>query len=123
VNIFGKALVAGDHKYSNANFATKFRAFGVFLENYNAAGLLTSPRAYLVPIGNDYLRTSSSPQPTIRAWGVKEQRIPVPFEINQGRSARPDTSRSSTAWTAASATCAGMETSACIMTMAIPSWR
>jgi hypothetical protein len=89
VNVFGKGLVAGDHKYSNANYATKLRAFGVWLSDYNAAGLVISPRAYLVPIGNDYLRTSSSVQPGIRAWSVKEQRIPVPYVINQGQITSP----------------------------------
>lgn len=89
VNVFGKGLVAGDHKYSNANFATKLRAFGVWLSDYNAAGLVVSPRAYLVPIGNDYLRTSSSVQSSIRAWSVKEQRIPVPYVINQGQISSP----------------------------------
>jgi hypothetical protein len=89
VNVFGKGLVAGDHKYSNANFATKLRAFGVWLADYNAAGLVISPRAYLVPIGNDYLRTSSGAQPMIRAWSVKEQRIPIPYVINQGQVSSP----------------------------------
>ena len=31
-----------------------------------AAGLSTTPRAYLVPVGNDYLRTSSSAEPVTR---------------------------------------------------------
>ncbi|MFT5042724.1 MAG: hypothetical protein ACI8TX_003717, partial [Hyphomicrobiaceae bacterium] len=83
VNLFGQPLMAGDHSYSTANFATKVRSFGVWLENYNAAGLSTSPRAYLVPIGNDYLRLSSAEEASVRVWGVQEQRIPTPFTINQ----------------------------------------
>ncbi|MFT4638205.1 MAG: hypothetical protein ACI8T1_001524 [Verrucomicrobiales bacterium] len=89
VNFFGKALVPGDHKYSTANFATKIRGFGVWLENYNAAGLATTPRAYLVPVGNDYLRTSSATQPTTRLWKIVEQRVPTPFIINQSQLSAP----------------------------------
>ncbi|MCF7675315.1 MAG: hypothetical protein K9M97_08215 [Akkermansiaceae bacterium] len=89
VNFFGNTLVAGDHNYSTANFATKVRGFGVWLENYNAAGLSTSPRAYMVPVGNDYLRTSSSDQPLTRVWNVQEQRIPTPFVINPGNLTAP----------------------------------
>jgi len=84
VNVFGRPLLPGDHNYSTANYATKVRSFGVWLDNYNAAGLTTTPRAYLVPIGNDYIRESSSTTPFTRMWSVNEQRIPTPFVINQG---------------------------------------
>jgi hypothetical protein len=83
VNFFGRPLVAGDHAYSTANFSTKIRGFGVWLENYNAAGLSTTPRGYMIPVGNDYLRTSSSASPFTRMFNVLEQRIPTPFVINQ----------------------------------------
>jgi hypothetical protein len=89
VNFFGQPLIAGDHAYSTANFATKVRGFGVWLDNYNAAGLSTSPRGYLVPIGNDYLRLSSSAESGIRMFGIQEQRIPTPFVINQGNLSSP----------------------------------
>lgn len=81
-NFFGHPLVAGDHLYSSANFATKVQSLGVWLDNYNAAGLSISPRAYLVPLGDDYLRTSTSSQPVVRSWSIFEQRIPAPFTIN-----------------------------------------
>jgi hypothetical protein len=89
VNFFGRPLLPGDHTYSSANFATKVRGFGVWLENYNAAGLSTTPRAYLVPIGNDFLRTSSSAETYTRMWSVNEQRIPTPFVINPGNISSP----------------------------------
>ncbi len=88
-NVFGRPLLPGDHNYSTANFATKVRGFGVWLDNYNAAGLSTTPRAYLVPIGNDYIRESSSTTPFTRMWSVNEQRIPTPFVINQGNITAP----------------------------------
>ncbi len=89
VNVFGRPLLPGDHNYSTANYATKVRSFGVWLDNYNAAGLTTTPRAYLVPIGNDYIRESSSTTPFTRMWSVNEQRIPTPFVINQGNITAP----------------------------------
>ncbi|MFT6241159.1 MAG: hypothetical protein ACJAQT_003255 [Akkermansiaceae bacterium] len=88
-NFFGNTLASGDHAYSTANFANKIRGFGVWMENYNEAGLSTTPRAYLVPIGNDYLRTSSSTGPSIRSWSILEQRIPTPFVINEGSISAP----------------------------------
>ena len=88
-NFFGQPLAEGDHQYSTANFATKIRGLGVWMDNYNAAGLSTSPRAYLVPIGNDYLRTSTSALPVTRTWDVVEQRIPAPFLINPGNLSSP----------------------------------
>lgn len=88
-NFFGQPLVAGDHQYSTANFATKVQSLGVWMDNYNAAGLSISPRAYLVPLGNDYLRTSTSTSPLIRSWNVVEQRIPTPYIINSGNITSP----------------------------------
>jgi hypothetical protein len=82
-NLFGLQLAAGDHNYSTANYSTKVQAFGVWLDHYAAAGLSTAPRAYLVPTGNDYLRTSTSALPIVRSWNVVEQRIPIPYTINQ----------------------------------------
>lgn len=88
-NFFGLQLAPGDHNYSTANFATKIQSFGVWLDNYNDAGLSTSPRAYLVPVGEDYMRTSSATVPTIRKWSIIEQRIPIPYPINQSNITAP----------------------------------
>jgi hypothetical protein len=88
-NVFGLQLAPGDHTYSLANYATKIQSFGVWLDNYNAAGLSTTPRAYLVPVGIDVMRSSSSAQPLIRQWNVVEQRIPIPFLINRNNIRAP----------------------------------
>lgn len=88
-NVFGLPLIAGDHAYSSANFATKIQGFGTWLENYNSAGLSSTPRAYLVPVGNDYLRASSSNDTFTRLWSVQEQRIPTPFVINTANLTSP----------------------------------
>jgi hypothetical protein len=89
LNFFGRPLGPGDHSYSSANFATKIRGMGVWMENYNSAGLSTTPRAYLVPVGNDYLRTSSSGEPSTRMWSIQERRIPTPFVINSANLTTP----------------------------------
>ncbi|MES2924054.1 MAG: choice-of-anchor D domain-containing protein [Verrucomicrobiota bacterium] len=89
LNLFGLPLIAGDHAYSTANFATKVQGFGTWLENYNSAGLSSTPRAYLVPVGNDYLRASSSNDTFTRLWSVQEQRIPTPFVINTANLTSP----------------------------------
>ncbi len=89
LNFFGRPLGAGDHSYSSANFATKIRGMGLWMENYNSAGLSTTPRAYLVPVGNDYLRSSSSGEPSIRMWNIEERRIPMPFVTNSSNLTSP----------------------------------
>ena len=81
-NFFGLPLANGDYSYSTANFATKIRQVGVWLVDYTDSGLASTPRGYLVPVGNDYLRTSSSLEPGIRTWTIHEQRVPTPFVIN-----------------------------------------
>ena len=88
-NVFGNMLTGGDHAYSMANFATKIRGFGVWVENYNDTGLATTPRAYLVPVGDDYMRVSTATTPTTRIWNLQEQRIPTPFTINAGNLTLP----------------------------------
>jgi hypothetical protein len=88
-NFFGLQLAAGDHNYSSANFATKIQSFGVWLDNYNDAGLSTSPRAYLVPVGEDTMRTSTATLPSIRKFSIVEHRIPIPFTINQSNLSSP----------------------------------
>ena len=89
-NFFGLQLATGDHSYSTANYATKILGFGISLEGYDGAELAYAPRAYMVPIGNDYMRTSTSPQPITRMWNVVEQRIPTPFTINLSKLSSPN---------------------------------
>ncbi len=88
-NVFGRELGGADHAYSAANFATKIRSLGVWFEGYNHTGLATTPRVYLVPVGNDVLRVANSDRPQTRRWNVVEQAIPVPFAINDANLARP----------------------------------
>jgi hypothetical protein len=88
-NFFGRPLAGGDHAYSSAAFATRIATAGIFLDGYDAENLATTPRAYLVPIGTDYFRISTSSNPVTRAWTVRENRIPTPYVINPGQLTAP----------------------------------
>ena len=90
LNVFGNTLTSGDHAYSTANYATKIRAAGVWLENYASLGLSSTPRVYLVPAGVDRMRLSDAQVPTIRDFNVVEQRIPVPYLINDSNLQDPN---------------------------------
>jgi hypothetical protein len=77
-NFFGWPLGGGDSYYSAANFATKVRSVGVWFSNYNAVGLAQTPRVYLVPAGEDILRSPTGGTGDIRSWHVLDQRLPAP---------------------------------------------
>ena len=81
LNFFEWPLGGGDSYYSATNFATKVRAVGVWFSNYNAVGLAQTPRIYLIPAGEDVLRTPSYDPSNIRTWQVVDQKLPIPFPI------------------------------------------
>jgi len=89
-NFFGRDLAAGDHAYSQSNFATKIAAVGVALPGYvgmvdgesTAAGALSAtPYAYLIPCGNDFMRTPMGDTGDIRSWQVVDQALPLPYNL------------------------------------------
>jgi hypothetical protein len=81
LNFFEWPLGGRDSYYSATNFATKVRSVGVWFSNYNSAMLAQTPRIYLVPVGEDVLRTPSYYTKDIRSWQVVDQKLPVPFPI------------------------------------------
>jgi hypothetical protein len=81
LNFFRWPLGGGDSYYSSANFATKINSVGVWFSNYNAAGLAQTPRIYVVPVGEDVLRTPSYASREVRTWRVVDQKLPQPFPI------------------------------------------
>ena len=89
-NVFGLPLAEGDHSYSVANFATKIASMGVWLDLDDPAGLSATPRGYLVPVGTDSIRISTSDDPVTRNWTVLDQRVPTPFVINDADLTSPD---------------------------------
>ncbi len=81
-NFFGWPLGAGDSAYDPSNFATKVRSVGVWFSNYEQAGLSSTPRVYLIPVGADVLRLPSADNFAVREWYVVDQRLPVPFPVS-----------------------------------------
>jgi predicted outer membrane repeat protein len=83
LNFFEWPLGGGDSYYSASNFATKARSVGVWFSNYNNVQLAQTPRVYLVPVGEDILRSPSYSLWNTRNWQVVDQKMPVPFPIVQ----------------------------------------
>jgi hypothetical protein len=89
-NFFGLDLAAGDHAYSQSNFATKIAAVGVALPGYvgmadgestQPNALSATPYAYLIPCGNDFMRTPLGDTGEIRSWQVVDQALPLPYNL------------------------------------------
>ncbi len=104
LNFFGLPIAAGDHAYTPSNFATKIYATGVVLKGYigmdpfsigtpNAGGpassdplaLSATPYVYLIPAGLDSMLAPplGINASTLRTWSVKDQAIPLPFNLGQ----------------------------------------
>ena len=89
-NFFGLDLAAGDHAYSQSNFATKIGAVGVALPGYigmsygestQPNALSATPYAYLIPCGIDYMRSPLGDTGDIRSWQVVDQALPLPYNL------------------------------------------
>ena len=81
-NFFGWPLGTGDSSYDPSHFATKVRSVGVWFKGYDGAGLSSTPRAYLVPVGADVLRSPAGDGFAERWWQVVDQKLPVPFPLS-----------------------------------------
>lgn len=101
LNFFGWPLAAGDHAYTQSNFATKIASAGLVFRGYvgmdayatgafGAAGpassapnaLSATPYAYLIPAGVDTMRSPPLGDTNIiRSWSVKDQAIPLPRNL------------------------------------------
>ncbi len=89
-NFFGWPLSGGDSAYSTSNFATRVRSVGLWFQNYNGAGLSSTPRVYLVPTGADILRSPTGNGFATREWQVQDQKLPVPFPLGDSDLKNPD---------------------------------
>ena len=81
-NFFGWPLGGGDSNYDPSEFATKIKAVGVWFQNYTAGNLVLTPRIYLIPVGEDILRSPVAGDFRARRWRVMDQKLPVPFPLN-----------------------------------------
>lgn len=96
-NVFGLPLAGGDNAYDTSHFATKIRSLGVWFANYstgtNLIGLANSPRVYLIPAGQDLMRTpdyraantTSSDGSSVIRWTMDDQVIPIPYSIGEAQ--------------------------------------
>ncbi|HMC27313.1 MAG TPA: hypothetical protein VKM56_05900, partial [Verrucomicrobiae bacterium] len=90
-NFFGWPAGGGDNDYDSTHFATKIRSVGVWFANYNnlGGGMINTPRVYLVPVGNDVLRSPSGNLGEIREWKILDQKLPVPFPLSDAALGNP----------------------------------
>ncbi len=84
LDLFGWPLGPGDHAFDSSRFATRIRGVGVWFDGYDQLPLSETPRVYLVPVGEDYLRAPTvSPDATpVRQWHVFDQVLPIPYPLN-----------------------------------------
>jgi hypothetical protein len=83
LNFFGWPLSGGDSAYDPSQYATRIRSAGVWFEGYDGGGMSMTPRVYLVPVGADVLRSPNGSNFETRLWRVVDQKIPLPFPIQQ----------------------------------------
>jgi hypothetical protein len=85
LNAFGWPLGPGDFSFNPTVSATKIRAVKVIFSGYTVSGtnaLACSPYVYLIPVGDDVLRSPDVGTP--RQWHVLDQQLPVPFPLSPG---------------------------------------
>ena len=83
LNFFGWPLSGGDSAYDASQYATRIRSAGIWFEGYDGGGMSMTPRVYLVPVGADVLRSPNGSNFETRLWRVVDQKIPLPFPIQQ----------------------------------------
>jgi len=81
-NFFGWTLAGGDSTYNSSNFTTKVRSAGVWFSNYNNLTLSNTPYVYLIPVGNDIIRSPTDGSGVLRIFKVIDQILPMPFQID-----------------------------------------
>ncbi len=87
-NYFGNDLAGGDNAYDASRAATKVRSMGVWFTGYistngnTSIGLANEPRVYLIPVGEDVMRSPTRNALQYRHWQVADQAIPLPYNIS-----------------------------------------
>lgn len=99
LNYFGNPLAGGDNAYDPTHCATKIRSVGVWFTGYNitfntnttsGGGLANEPRVYLIPVGEDVMRSPTRNSGVLRSWQVLDQAMPLPFNIGGADLDDPD---------------------------------
>ena len=94
-NYFGNDLAGGDNAYDASHAATKIRSAGVWFTGYNATntggqGLGNEPRVYLIPVGQDIMRSPTRNSVATRSFTILDQAIPLPFNVGGSDVDDPD---------------------------------
>jgi len=91
-NFFGKDLAGGDNAYNASHAATKVRSVGVWFSGYDNTtnGLANEPQVYLIPVGEDIMRSPTRNALQLRHWQVLDQAIPLPYNIGGADIDNPD---------------------------------
>ncbi|MBN2508594.1 MAG: hypothetical protein JXQ71_18110 [Verrucomicrobia bacterium] len=97
-NYFGRDLAGGDNAYDASRAATKIRSAGVWFTGYNTTfntnstgpGLANEPRVYLIPVGQDVMRSPTRNAVQTRSWTVFDQAIPLPYSVGGAAVDAPD---------------------------------
>jgi hypothetical protein len=61
----------------------------VWFANYNNLSLANTPRVYLIPVGEDVMRSPSINVGDIRQWKILDQILPVPFPLSPNSVSAP----------------------------------
>ena len=88
-NFFGLPLTSGDSALDSTYYATHIASAGVHFENYDRSVFASTPVAYLVPVGEDRMRTVGDPD-TVLSWRVVDQTIPAPYAVGSTKLDDPD---------------------------------
>lgn len=97
-NYFGHDLAGGDNAYDASHAATKIRSAGIWFTGYNGTfnpdstggGLANEPRVYLIPVGEDVMRSPTRNAVETRSWTVLDQAIPLPYNVGGAEVDSPD---------------------------------
>jgi hypothetical protein len=97
-NYFGNPLCGGDNAYDASHAATKVRSRGVWFAGYTnnfntnatGSGLANQPHVYLIPVGEDVMRSPTRNALQVRHWQVLDQAIPLPYNVGGADIDNPD---------------------------------
>ncbi|HOW96895.1 MAG TPA: LamG domain-containing protein [Kiritimatiellia bacterium] len=97
-NYFGHNLAGGDNAYDPTRQATKIRSAGIWFTGYNVTfntntagnGLANEPRVYLIPTGEDVMRSPTREGLETRNWKVLDQALPLPYDVGGMNIDNPD---------------------------------
>ena len=88
-------MAGNDNAFDSSYYATKISKIGVRFTGYNqttngVVALGNEPRIYLIPVGNDVMRSPGSDGDDLLAYNVIDQVVPLPFPLGTSSLDEPD---------------------------------